>query len=690
MKIRTGLYTPNVRMAGLLLVALLAALTPTTQIRVPAQTSERVLRHPSVTAWPSNDKRWALIIGIDGYDDENITPLRGATNDANVLAQVLQENAGFDENHVIVLTNEQETSKRPTRNNILKYLSNLRTLVPKDGVLFISFSGHGIERDQQAFLIPRDAVYTEDLTLLQNTAISVGDVTKGIKATGVNQVVILLDACRSDPLSSKADSSNSLTEPYVRAFNFDVANREVSAFAVLYATAVGARAYEDVDRRAGYFTLAVAEALRGNAADPKSGEVTLQSLVNYVQRTVPIRVATNLGVTKEQKPFAVIEGYKADELVLSIGQPLAKGSGSYPIRSGWTDFSGVARKLIRYDFVHEFSEGLALVSLNGKPGFINQSGNLVIAAKYDKGGVCSFSEGLAVVKRNEKWGYVDKSGNEIVPPQYERASSFKNGLAVVKKNQKEGMIDKAGRVVIPFKYNRLLSESEGLIAAGLNGKVGFIDRTGTVIIPFEYDDATVFSEGLAAVKSRDNWGFIDKRGKVVIPIDYDTAGCFSDGLAPVGIGVADVGDETEYALGLVDKSGNLLRLVPRNPEELGSGLIDHDGEKYLTYYYNSIDRFSEGLAVAYRHGKQGFIDTRGNEVIPLIYDGCECGEFAGGIGLVSVNSKFGFVDRSGREIIPIKYDEIWTDAFRRDGFIGVKLNGKKGFVDLRGNEYWDL
>lgn len=387
----------------------------------------------------------------------------------------------------------------------------------------------------------------------------------------------------------------------------------------------------------------------------------------------------------------MVEGYKADELVLSIGQRLASGASSYPIRPGWTEFNAVARKLMKYDYVDEFSEGLAVVELRGKLGFINQAGDLVIGTKYDKGCVCGFSEGLAVIKRNDKWGFVDKNGNEVVPPQYEKASSFKNGLAVVTKNQKEGMIDKSGRVVIPFKYEHLLRESEGLIGASLNGKVGFINRSGVTVIPFEYDNASIFSEGLAPVESKKQWGFIDKRGKVVIAIKYDYAGCFSDGLAAVGIGVADFPDGgMEYKMGLVNKRGELLRLVPLNPEELGSALEDHDGDKYLDYYYGSIDRFSEGLAVAYRHGKQGFINTRGIEVVPLKYDGCDCGEFSSGIGMVNLDNKFGFVDRTGVEVVSIKYDEIWCDGFRRDGFIGVKLNGKKGFVDLYGNEYWDL
>jgi hypothetical protein len=57
--------------------------------------------------------------------------------------------------------------------------------------------------------------------------------------------------------------------------------------------------------------------LKGGAANEK-GEVTLSQLVKYVQDTVPKRLAIDLGSTKQQRPFAMIEGYRADELVVAV------------------------------------------------------------------------------------------------------------------------------------------------------------------------------------------------------------------------------------------------------------------------------------------------------------------------------------------------------------------------------------
>lgn len=130
---------------------------------------------------------------------------------------------------------------------------------------------------------------------------------------------MILDACRNDP-SGRANADNPLTAAYTRGFDFDVRNREVEAFVTLYATAIGHRAYEFKEKRQGYFTWALVEGLKGAAANER-GEVTLDGLVKYLQERVPKQVKLDLGAGKTQRPFAVVEGYKADELVLAVAAP---------------------------------------------------------------------------------------------------------------------------------------------------------------------------------------------------------------------------------------------------------------------------------------------------------------------------------------------------------------------------------
>src|SRR6185503_6610882 len=107
-------------------------------------------------------------------------------------------------------------------------------------------------------------------------------------------------------------------------FNFDLRNSEVTAFATLYATEVGERAYEYSEKHQGYFTWALVEGLKGAAAN-QEGEVTLAGLLKYIQEKVPKQISIDLGPGKRQKPFAVVEGYKANELIIAIS-----GSGPRP------------------------------------------------------------------------------------------------------------------------------------------------------------------------------------------------------------------------------------------------------------------------------------------------------------------------------------------------------------------------
>ena len=127
--------------------------------------------------------------------------------------------------------------------------------MPKDGLLLVAFAGHGIERNGQAYLLPSNARIHGDIELLQETSINVTRMKDSIRAVGVGQALIFLDACRNDPASGRSDSVNPLTDAYMRGFNFDVRNREVTAFATLYATEVGKRAYEYKEKAQGYFTL---------------------------------------------------------------------------------------------------------------------------------------------------------------------------------------------------------------------------------------------------------------------------------------------------------------------------------------------------------------------------------------------------------------------------------------------------
>ena len=80
-------------------------------------------------------------------------------------------------------------------------------------------------------------------------------------------------------------------------------------------------------------------------------------------------------------------------------------------------------------------------------------------------------------------------------------------------------------------------------------------------------------------------------------------------------------------------------------------------------------------------GKDGFIDSSGNVVIPFKYDYVD--NFFEGLARVRLDGKYGFIDKSCNVVIPFKYD--WAFSFS-GGRAYVKLDGRYFYIDKSGNE----
>jgi len=173
-----------------------------------AQTKDRGFNTPAqqgISKWPAERKRFALIIGVDQYTHPEITRLNGAANDAKSLADALKQYAGFPKENITILTSNMAQDKQPTRANIITALADLQQQIPSDGLLIVYFAGHGISNDQgRAYLIPSDATTNPDV--LQELAIPVDKVTELIRKTHVEQVMVIIDACRNNPSKAAGTS----------------------------------------------------------------------------------------------------------------------------------------------------------------------------------------------------------------------------------------------------------------------------------------------------------------------------------------------------------------------------------------------------------------------------------------------------------------------------------------------------
>ena len=95
---------------------------------------------------------------------------------------------------------------------------------------------------------------------------------------------------------------------------------------------------------------------------------------------------------------------------------------------------------------------------NEKYGFIDKSGKFVIEPQFEFAD--DFSEGLAIVTINDEYGFIDKSGKFVIEPQFEYASKFSDGISRVENNGKEFKIDTNGNVVSDLDSYEDFTESK--------------------------------------------------------------------------------------------------------------------------------------------------------------------------------------------------------------------------------------
>ncbi|HET8667395.1 MAG TPA: WG repeat-containing protein [Terriglobales bacterium] len=275
--------------------------------------------------------------------------------------------------------------------------------------------------------------------------------------------------------------------------------------------------------------------------------------------------------------------------------------------------------------VHDFSDGLALVVVNGKYGFIDLAGKTAIKPAFEYAD--DFHDGLALVKEGGRYGFIDRAGKFVIAPGFDAASFFGDGLAPVKIGGQWGYIDRSGKVVIEARYESAGAFAEGVAPVALAGKYAFVDQTGKMVVPAKFNGGAFgrVHEGLALVQggllqigqsavATNKYGFVNHDGNVVIEPQFADAGNFGNGLAPI-----------------------------RKSDKYG--YIEHSGKVAIAPQFDEAGAFSEELARVRVGAKFGFIDKHGAWVINPSFD--EAGDFRHGLARVKSSGEWYFIDRGG-------------------------------------------
>lgn len=229
-------------------------------------------------------RRWAVVVGVNRYDDATFTPLQFAQDDARDIAWAFghERFGAFD--RVISLSTPEQT----TRAGILAELARLRNDLRRQDTLVLYFSGHGSmefssEGNPLLYLITRDTRAAD----LWGTAIELSALRAFLTGLKAQRKVMILDNCFSGSGKSRISSTTRQRLETTQAVWDGLSMTMGQSEAILMASTLGGVALEDDNLKHSTYTFALLKALteeRERADANLDGAVTAYEAHDYARR----------------------------------------------------------------------------------------------------------------------------------------------------------------------------------------------------------------------------------------------------------------------------------------------------------------------------------------------------------------------------------------------------------------------
>lgn len=195
---------------------------------------------------------------------------------------------------------------------------------------------------------------------------------------------------------------------------------------------------------------------------------------------------------------------------------------------------------------------------------------------------------------------------------------------------------------------------------------------------------------LRLVRNSGKIGFEDVNGKMIIPYIYENianVGYGNKDSSFFSLGFAKVMQKNKW--GIINDSGKVI--IPCEYDHIK----EFDFHSSMREESPYIEFFSKNLTIVEKGGYKGFMDIHGKIITPCVFQDVyvptENLFYEGMIG-VKKNGKWGFIDNNGIEIIPFQYDRIGRQNMDNseefsfsNKLAAVKKDDKWGFIDRKGN-----
>ncbi len=320
---------------------------------------------------------------------------------------------------------------------------------------------------------------------------------------------------------------------------------------------------------------------------------------------------------------------------------------------GYINKIGIPVIPLMYDLLTRPSEGIITYMKGKEVGILNAKGSRLTSEKY-------FPRGLRKVYLNGRYGFVNPAGDIVVPIKYERIENLAEDFFTFLYKGKEGiLVPYTNKIIVPSGvYDEIMELKYDFFYVKRNGKMGLIDTAGNVVVaPEDYDTIYDFTGRIAKVCKEEKYGVLNREGVLIVPAIYDEIAVLKNGY------IRGTKDEKFFPIGenettffsykfLNDSLSDLCVVV----DDGKSQILDVKSGEHLDgkdYDYVGTKLYEEDLVM--------LSDNKNPR-------------------------HYGFINiRNGKEIIPIKYEKLSKSFFNNIYF--VQEEGKMGLIFVTKDDY---
>ena len=238
----------------------------------------------------NDNNKIAIIIGIEKYEYLTNLDATFANRDANAFREYAVRALGVDPSNINLLVD-----KDANRRTILRAL---KLWLPKIGGenrdIYLFFAGHGLASDdgENLYILPQDG----DATLLEDTAITRGEIVKLIQKTNPKSVTMFFDTCYSGQTRNEETLVASLRPVRIVADDKEIPKN----FTIYTASANDQTSGSIEETKHGMFSYYLMKGLEGKADTNRDKKITNGELIAYLKTNVSKEAFTQ---NREQDPM---------------------------------------------------------------------------------------------------------------------------------------------------------------------------------------------------------------------------------------------------------------------------------------------------------------------------------------------------------------------------------------------------